>query len=352
MATDAAPELASLSAADKIKQQVEMTKVLNDPKTLEGFAKACKDIGQTAASIDADFAKVKNGFAKLSEKYGKDFPDVEKVYVPRWDGYMARWSGEKGILWSSRTLASKTASSLTGRWFRALNLSLTDACILTDYGENLEFVAKIATEKDLENSKLELKDYVEKHPVGIGKDVADEFKNLKDDVQQFSKDFSKYLEDQRQTLTDEAKKYEDEIKKCQAAITELNGKLAKAAITLVVSFALGIVGGLAAIGPLAQVISERFSAQNNLNKAKANLAKTVSRQKALAAMQADFEQLKPTIDDICTKLGIFADIWTFMTEQSAKLNSDLQEGMKVVTTEVGLMYLIDIVSKGTNGSKI
>ncbi|XP_006463620.1 hypothetical protein AGABI2DRAFT_194392 [Agaricus bisporus var. bisporus H97] len=318
MATDApatATEWASLSQEDKIKEQKEMTKILEDPETLSKFSEACKNIGQTAVSIDTDFRIVKNGFAKLVEKYGKDFPDVEKVYVPKWDGFMARWNGSTGILWSSRTLAANTAATLT------------------DYGLNLGLVADIKTEDDLKGAQIELKDYVDKHPIHVAKEVAEGFKNLKSDIQNFSKEFTKYIEDQRQALTDEAKMYEDEIKKCQDAITKLNWKLAAAAINLVVSFALGIVEGLVAIGPLAKVIAERIAAQIDLNKAKANLETTVNKQKALAAMQADFEKFKPNIDDICTKLGIFADIWTFTIEQSSLMNAELQEGMQVLTTE-------------------
>ncbi|KAF7761661.1 hypothetical protein Agabi119p4_9653 [Agaricus bisporus var. burnettii] len=209
-----------------------------------------------------------------------------------------------------------------------LRLSVTN-----HYGQNLGFIAEIKTEDDLEKSKLELADYVENHPIGVGKAVADGFKKLKSDIQMFSRNFAKYIEDQRQTLTDEAKKYEAEIKECQKTITQLNWQLAAAAVTLVVSFALGIVEGLVAIGPLAVAIANRVSAQVELDNARANLRKTVSKQKALAAMQVDFEQLKPNIDDICNKLRIFADIWTFTAEQSAGLKLDLQKGMKVLTTE-------------------
>ena len=36
-------------------------------------------------------------------------------------------------------------------------------------------------------------------------------------------------------------------------------------------------------------------------------------QNALAALQASFEHIKPEIDDICIKLGIFASIWAFVS---------------------------------------
>ncbi|XP_006462924.1 hypothetical protein AGABI2DRAFT_179503 [Agaricus bisporus var. bisporus H97] len=308
MATDAtqtSTEWASLSEEDKIKQKKEMTKILKDPETLSKFVEACKNIGQTAVSVDAEFRTVKDGFAKLVEKYDTDFPDVGK-----------RWNGATGILWSSRKLAAN------------------DAAALTDYGINLGLVADIKTEDDLEGAQTELKDYVDRHPINAAKEVADRFKNLKSDIQIFSKDFTKYIEDQGQALTDEAKRYKDEIKKCQDAIVNLNEKLVIVAITLFFTPALGILGTLAASGSLATIISERFSAQNDLNKAKANLAKAASEQRALAAMQADFEQFKPNIDDICTKLGIFADIGAFTTEQSIIMKAELQEGMKVLKTEV------------------
>jgi len=50
-------------------------------------------------------------------------------------------------------------------------------------------------------------------------------------------------------------------------------------------------------------------------------------------MQADFEALKPHIDDICSKLGIFAMIWAFMTEQSVEVKTSLNEGLHVLSTK-------------------
>lgn len=79
----------SLSEEDKIKQEEELTRILEDPDTLKQFSRACKDIGQTAVAIDDDFRIVRNGFAKIVEKYGNEFPDVKRSYVPRWDGFMA-----------------------------------------------------------------------------------------------------------------------------------------------------------------------------------------------------------------------------------------------------------------------
>ena len=56
-----------------------------------------------------------------------------------------------------------------------------------------------------------------------------------------------------------------------------------------------------------------LEAQNNLDKAKANLKRVQDEQKVLAKLDADFQQIKPYIDDICTKLGIFAMIWSFVS---------------------------------------
>ena len=55
-----------------------------------------------------------------------------------------------------------------------------------------------------------------------------------------------------------------------------------------------------------------LEAQKNLDQAKDNL-KSVEEQKVLAKMDADFQQIKPYIDDISTKLGIFAMIWSFVS---------------------------------------
>jgi hypothetical protein len=68
-------------------------------------------------------------------------------------------------------------------------------------------------------------------------------------------------------------------------------------------------------------------------------------------MQADFEILKPLVDNICSNLGIFAMIWAFvstfftvllfhlirimeMTEQSIEIDSALNGGIETITTKV------------------
>ncbi|KAF7782841.1 hypothetical protein Agabi119p4_2217 [Agaricus bisporus var. burnettii] len=305
--------LSSFSEEEIIKEQEEITKFLEEPGTVAKFSEACKNIGQTAVAIDENFRIVQKGFADIVEKYGKDFPEVGNVYVPQWNGYMARWNGETGMLWSSRKLAAETAAALT------------------DYGINLGLIADIQSPDDLEGAKLELEQYVEKHPVHIAKTVAEDFENLKTDIQGFSKDFTAYIEEQKQKLTEDAERFEAEIKQLQETITKLNVEIVVAVIALGCSFALGIVEGFLAIGPLLKLIADRIAAQRDLNTAQANLKATIEKQKALAAMQADFEKLKPNIDDICTKLGVFADIWTFATDQSAAINTELQEGMEVLT---------------------
>ena len=78
-------------------------------------------------------------------------------------------------------------------------------------------------------------------------------------------------------------------------------------------------------------------------------------------MQADFEALKPHIDDICSKLGIFAMIWAFvstfsllccfsflirmveMTEQSVEVKTSLNEGLHVLSTKVGNYFVESVL---------
>ncbi|XP_006463633.1 hypothetical protein AGABI2DRAFT_120445 [Agaricus bisporus var. bisporus H97] len=151
-----------------------------EPKTLKKFNETCKNIGQEVIAIDDDFKTVKNGFAKLVEKYGKDFPEVGNIYTTKWDGFMARWNGETGILQSSKNLAAEVSAALTS------------------YGINLGIVADIKTEQAFEDAKLELKDYVETHPIHIATEVVDKSRDLKNDIHEFSKDFTKYIEVQKQ----------------------------------------------------------------------------------------------------------------------------------------------------------
>jgi hypothetical protein len=303
-----------LTEDEKIKEQQELIDELDNPDTLKSFVKACKEIGQTAVAIDKDFVHVKNGFADLVKKYGKDFPRVNSEFLPRWDGFKARWEGEKGLLWSSRSLAAKTAATLT------------------DYGINLQLVAEIVSVRDLKEAQAELQQYTKTHPVTIATTVADGFKDLKHDITRFSEDFSKYLEEEKQTLTEQAKQYEADIKKYQGEVDDLNQKIKKTLITLgataVFGVSLIITGGF-----LISYLLERKKAQDNLDKADANLKGVIGKQNALAAMQADFEQLRPHIHDICTKLGVFAEIWAFMTEQSIEIDTALNEGTDVVSTK-------------------
>ncbi|KAF7760574.1 hypothetical protein Agabi119p4_11250 [Agaricus bisporus var. burnettii] len=324
----------SLSEEDQIKQQEDFMNFLNKPETLEKFGEACKHIGQTAVAIDEDFRAVKRGFTELVKKHGSDFPEVGSVFVRRWDGLKARWNGE------------------------------------TDYKMNLELVADIQDDDDLIDAQKELKQFVETHPIHVSNKVAENFAKLKNDVQDFSMDFTKYVEEQKQKLSEEAKKYEDEIKQLQTQISEINVKIAAAAIALACSLAIGIVDALIPLTAFISILAERMTAEQKLNTAQANLANTVRKQRALAAMQVDFEKIKPNIDDICTKLGVFAGIWSFTSQQSALVNTELQEGMKVLTSKafqakLGLLiaqveplkegmrqYAMQVVPPSNSGTKI
>ena len=68
-------------------------------------------------------------------------------------------------------------------------------------------------------------------------------------------------------------------------------------------------------------------------------------------MQVDFENLKPHIDDICFKLGIFAEVYSFvspllnilfsllirmieMSEESILIKNELNKGMEILSSRV------------------
>ena len=67
----------------------ELAKKLDKPTTLKDFIDGCKKVGQTATDIDNDFRRVKDGFDKLAKDYGKDFPELASMYVPKWADLMA-----------------------------------------------------------------------------------------------------------------------------------------------------------------------------------------------------------------------------------------------------------------------
>ncbi|KAF7762324.1 hypothetical protein Agabi119p4_8917 [Agaricus bisporus var. burnettii] len=304
----------SLSEDGQIKQQEEITKYLKEPDTLDKFKQDCRDVGRTAVAIDDGLRFVQRGFFRLAEKYGKDFPLVGEVYVTKWNGFMARWKGDSGILWSSRNLASETAAALT------------------DYGENLDLIADIKSTEDLKDAQAELKQYVQKHPIHIATKVADGFKDLANDIHDFSKDFTHYLEETKQNLTEDAEQFKSDINKLQTEINELNIKIHWATVALSVTMCMFLFAAAPA-GFLAKYTIERNAKWDQLKKAQTNLTQTISKQKALAALEVDFEKLKPNIEDICQKLSIFAGIWAFATEQSTEINIALEAGTEVIASK-------------------
>ncbi|XP_006463637.1 hypothetical protein AGABI2DRAFT_194403 [Agaricus bisporus var. bisporus H97] len=283
----------SFSENDKMKKQEKVTEYLTKRTTIEKFGEECKNIGQTAVAIDRDFRQVKTGLANLVKKYGGDFPGIEKVHLPKWIKLKARWEGKEGILWASRNFASKTAAALS------------------DYGDTLKMVAEITSNRKLKDAQAELKSYIDRHPISHATEIADMFKDLSRDVGDFSKDFKEYIEEQKQFLTEDAEQCEADIAQYQAEVDEFNHKIMVAAITLGCTWIFGLLA-LIPLGFLIYFVVERNKAQANLNEARAKLAGTFRKQQALAAMQAGFEKLKPNIDDICFKLGIFAGIWAFV----------------------------------------
>ncbi|KAF7761658.1 hypothetical protein Agabi119p4_9650 [Agaricus bisporus var. burnettii] len=237
-------------------------------------------------------ARISNGFAKVVEKYGKDFPEVGNIYTTKWDGFMARWNGDTGILQSSKNLAAEVSAALRS------------------YGINLGIVADIKTEQAFEDAKLELKDYVEKRRIHIATEVGDRSRGLKNDIHEFSKDFTKYIEVQKQKIVVNAKQY-------QAQVDELNNQMLS---TVPANF-------------LTDVIVQRNTTQQKLDAALTNRKRMFDNQMALLAMQATLDIYKPDFDDICRKIHIFAIIWAFTTEQSTKMNVALGEGIKVLTSK-------------------
>ena len=76
----------TLSDDDKMENQKDILKVLEDPDTIAKFSEQCKNIGQTAVAIDTSFKRVHEGFDEIIKNYGKDFPEV-KDYGDRWNGF-------------------------------------------------------------------------------------------------------------------------------------------------------------------------------------------------------------------------------------------------------------------------
>ncbi|EKM76044.1 hypothetical protein AGABI1DRAFT_122915 [Agaricus bisporus var. burnettii JB137-S8] len=322
MAADAPPTSSSLvewdfvSVEDQFKQQEEMTKFLQKSDTTEQFIEECKKVGQKAAAIGGDFRTVMNGFLDLAAKYGDFFPHVRNVYVPRWQGLMARWNGPAGMLWSSKNLAIETANALT------------------DYGRVLALIADIKTQSELAGAQSALRAYVANHPVDIATKVADGFKNLRIDLQDFSDDFAKYVGNfcSAAAVASMAVSIKS-ISQCQETIAGLNVKIQEYAMALGCSSVFGILPDIP-VGSISHYVVQRNEAQANLGKVKSGIASwfdDIIRNMLLRAMQEEFEKFKPNINDICDELSSFAYIWAFGTLQSIELNVALNEGMVVLT---------------------
>ncbi|XP_006461436.1 hypothetical protein AGABI2DRAFT_192939 [Agaricus bisporus var. bisporus H97] len=320
-----APSWDDLPEEDQFKQQEEMTRFLQELGTIEDFIEACKEIGRTAVAIVIDFHTVLEGFIGLAGNYDPFFPGIRKVYIPRWDGLMARWSGSTGMLWSSRKLAIETADALT------------------EYGEVLALIADIQSQSELEGAQRFLRAYVETHPIDVATAVADGFKNLRIDLQDFSDDFAKYVESFG-TLEDAISlRFESSIKsikQCGETIVDLNEKIQKSVMALGCSSVFGILSDIP-VNSIGQYVVQRNEAQANLSKTKSGITgwSEIIRYLALQAMQADFEKFKPNIVDICDDLSAFANIWAFATLQSIEMNVALDEGMEVLTRKKFQMKL-------------
>ncbi|XP_006461466.1 hypothetical protein AGABI2DRAFT_192965 [Agaricus bisporus var. bisporus H97] len=330
MAADAPPtvykeapiliEWDSLPEEDQFKQQEAMTKFLEEPGTIEKFLADCKKIGQKAAAIEVDFRTVLTGFSSFAANYGAYCPDVVTSYLPRWVAMMNRWTG--GLLWSSRALAIETADSLT------------------EYGRVLALIADIKTQSELEGAQNALRAYVDKHPISVVTQIVDGFKNLGIDLQNFSDDFAKYVGtfsvSSSATLTLEASI--KSIIQCQATFADLNEKVQKSAMALGCSSVFGILPDIP-VSSIGQYVVQRNEVQANLIKTKSGIINSTTdsiieiiiRYYALLAMQAEFEQYKPNIVNICQDLSTFASVWAFATEQAIEINVALNEGMEVLT---------------------
>ncbi|XP_006456979.1 hypothetical protein AGABI2DRAFT_188742 [Agaricus bisporus var. bisporus H97] len=299
----------SLSEEAQIKEQEDLTEYLKNPDTLTKFIEACRDIRRTVdVDIEGGFRVVFHNLLGFVGRYGEDFPAVERRYVHGWVRLIDSW---KETVRSSMNFASETVAALT------------------DYGINLELIADINSAADLMRSQRELKAYMEKRPIAISTRVADGFKEFVNDVRRFSTDFTHYLEQQRQQLTTDAKQFEADIRKFQNKIADC---IKDASTALSVTIFVFLVAAIPA-GYLIKYKRQREEALANLKEAQAGLAKTVGKQVALAAIQADVEKFKPDIDDLCGNFGVLASIWAFATEQSIEINIALQEGTHVITTK-------------------
>ncbi|XP_006460612.1 hypothetical protein AGABI2DRAFT_117551 [Agaricus bisporus var. bisporus H97] len=321
MAADAPPTSSSsveweiIAGGDQMKQQEDLKRFLEEHGTVENFLQACKKIGQAAAAIEGDLRTVKDSFTVLDTKYNYYFPDIRKVYVPRWDGFMARWSGPTGMLLSSKNLAIETTNALV------------------DYGRVLALIADIKTQSELEGAQSALRTYVAKNPVDIATKVADGFKNLRIDLQDFSDDFAKYV-GIFSPATDAigfvaSIKY---ITDCQETIIDLNEKIQNSAMALGCFPVFGILSDIPA-GSISRYVVQRNEAQATLGQATRGLpwVDAVLSRAALRAMQKEFLKFEPNIINTCDELSSFANIWAFATLQAIEMNVALDEGMEVLT---------------------
>ena len=80
--------LDTLSEDERLADQKDILKALEDPETISRFSEDCKKTGQTAVAIDTSFKRVHEAFDEIIKNYGKDFPEL-KDYGARWNGFRA-----------------------------------------------------------------------------------------------------------------------------------------------------------------------------------------------------------------------------------------------------------------------
>ncbi|TEB33804.1 hypothetical protein FA13DRAFT_1789631 [Coprinellus micaceus] len=293
----------------------DATRDLQDPEKDKEYQANVEQVGVWANEVDAAFGRVMRSMEDMVQRYGSQFPELAG-FRDDWNGYNARWVSHLAL---SRDVASEDVTIL--RRFDQIFLAM---------------VENIVTDQDREDAIIELQSFIDEDHSDSDR-MAKGFYALQADIQKFLDRFNKYVEDKGEELKQRAKELQVTINGLQSTISDLNWEIAAAIIALI-GAALGattilglLLGVVAAEATLMLLVARRLDAELKLQQAQRDLAEVNATQKVLAYIKTEFVGLKPDINLICEKLGLFGDIWQGIRSDSIRFQTQLKKGLEPVS---------------------
>ncbi|TEB26954.1 hypothetical protein FA13DRAFT_1795203 [Coprinellus micaceus] len=304
---------ASTLTYDEVKAVLSQWKA-SGPEKAKAYQANIEQVGVWANEVDAAFDRVTRSLQDMVERYGSRFPELAG-FRDDWNGYNARWVSHLAL---SRDVASAHVTIL--RRFDQVFLDMVES---------------IVTDQDREDAIIELQSFIDEDH-SDSDNMAKGFYALQTDIQDFLLHFDQFVEDKGEELKQQAEELRVTINGLQSTISDLNWEIAAAIIALIgaalgAATVIGLLGVVAAEATLILLLARRLEAELDLQKAQRDLAEVNAMQEALAHIKTEFAGLKPDINLICEKLGLFGDIWKNIRSDSIRFQTQLKKGLDAVS---------------------